>query len=84
MAPGYVPRRGERLKRTVLKSTVQDRVIAAGKWPEAFAELMANPVMFARWYVPCRPAVYSDDPDTVKVIQSLGLDPVEILAPETV
>ncbi|BCM19259.1 hypothetical protein [Mesorhizobium sp. J8] len=66
---------------TVLKSTVQARIITAGKMDEAYAMLTANPVYFARWFAPDHPVVYCDDPDAVGLVDALNLDPAEILAP---
>ena len=66
---------------TVLKSTVQARIIDAGKMGDAYAALTANPVYFARWFAPDHPAVYCDDPDAVGLVTALGLNPAVILAP---
>ncbi|WFP61479.1 hypothetical protein [Mesorhizobium sp. WSM4904] len=68
-------------RQLVLKSVVQARIIAAGKMPQAYAVLTANPIYFARWFAPDHPAVYCDDPDAVGLVRLLGLDPVTILAP---
>ena len=64
----------------VLKSTVQARIIEAGRMPAAYAALTQNPVYFARWFAPGHPAVYCDDPDAVALVKALGLDPAVILA----
>lgn len=66
---------------TVLKSTVQARIIKAGKMTEAKAALDSNAVYFARWFAPDRPVVYCDDPDAMGLVQAIGLDPAVILAP---
>ncbi|RWO83721.1 MAG: hypothetical protein EOS18_02375 [Mesorhizobium sp.] len=66
---------------TVLKSLVQARIIDAGKMSDAYAALTQNPVYFARWFAPDRPAVYCDDPDAILLVTALGLDPDAILAP---
>lgn len=71
----------EPVRETVLKSTVQSRIIDKGKMDAAYAALTANPVYFARWFAPDRPVVFCDDPDAVLLVQALGLDPAEILAP---
>jgi hypothetical protein len=65
---------------SVLKSTVQQRIIDAGKMADAYAALTANPVYFARWFAPDHPVVYCDDPDAVGLVTALGLDPEIILA----
>ena len=69
------------VRRLVLKSIVQSRIIDAGKMQQAYAALTSNAVYFARWFAPDHPAVYSDDPDAVGLIRALGLDPEVILAP---
>lgn len=65
----------------VAKSTVQQRIIDAGKMPDAYAALTGNPIYFARWFAPDHPSVYCDDPDAVTLVQGLALDPDVILAP---
>lgn len=72
---------GEPVRQTVLKSTVQARIIAAGKMVEAKAALDGNAVYFARWFAPDRPVVYCDDPDAMMLVTAIGLDPAVILAP---
>ncbi|MER9028172.1 hypothetical protein [Mesorhizobium sp. M0674] len=69
------------LRRLILKSVVQARIIDAGKMAQAYAALTGNPIYFARWFAPDRPEVYSDDPDAVGLVRALGLDPAVILAP---
>lgn len=71
----------EPVRQTVLKSTVQARIIDKGKMDEAYAALTANPIYFARWFAPDRPVVYCDDPDAILLVQALDLDPAVILAP---
>jgi hypothetical protein len=71
----------EPVRLSVLKSTVQQRIIDAGKMADAYAALTANPVYFARWFAPDHPVVYCDDPDAVGLVTALGLDPEIILAP---
>jgi len=66
----------------VPKSVVMQRIIAKNKMAEAYAMLTGNPVYFARWFAPDKTEVYNDDPDAVLVVNALGLDPAEILAPE--
>lgn len=69
------------VRQTVLKSTVQARIIAAGKMTQAYSALTANAVYFARWFAPDHPVVYCDDADAVALVTALGLDPTVILAP---
>jgi hypothetical protein len=71
----------EPVRQTVLKSTVQARIIEAGKMDQAYAALTSNAVYFARWFAPDRPVVYCDDPDAMGLVQAIGLDPAVILAP---
>lgn len=66
----------------VRKSTVQARLIEAGKMDAAYALLTSHPAFFARWFAPDRPRVFCDDPDAVMVVEALDLDPAVILAPE--
>lgn len=89
VCPGYLYQDGEFVlppaapppRPTVLKSVVQSRIIEAGKMPDAYAALTANPIYFARWFAPDHPAVYCDDADAVTLVTALGLDPAVILAP---
>ncbi len=71
----------EPVRQTVLKSTVQARIIDAGKMDDAYAALTSNAVYFARWFAPARPVVYCDDPDAILLVTAIGLDPAIILAP---
>lgn len=87
-APGYewqdeewVLVEPEPVRHTVLKSTVQARIIDAGKMDEAYAALTSNATYFARWFAPDRPVVYCDDPDAILLVTAIGLDPAVILAP---
>lgn len=64
----------------VRKSTVQDRLIAAGKLEAAYAVLTSNPIYFARWFVSDHPEVYCDDPDALALLHAIGADPNVILA----
>jgi hypothetical protein len=66
----------------VRKSTVQARLITAGKMPAAFQALMSNPVYFARWFAPDHPQVYCDDPDALVLLAAIEADPEIIMAPE--
>jgi len=66
----------------VRKSTVQARLIAAGKMGDAYAVLTTNADHFARWFAPDQPRVYCDDADSVAFLVALGLDPEVFLAPE--
>lgn len=65
---------------TVRKSTVQNRLIEAGKMGDAYQLLTSKAEFFARWFAPDRPEVYCDDPDAVAVVKALALDPETILA----
>lgn len=71
-------------RKLVPKSVVQARIIAKGPqyMTQALQMLQSNAVYFARWFAPDHPAVYCDDPDAVGLVNALGLDPNEILAPE--
>lgn len=75
----YVP--SEPARQTILKSTVQARIIEAGKMDAAYAALTSNATYFARWFAPDRPVVYCDDPDAILLVKAIGLDPKVILAP---
>lgn len=82
IAAPYDPETDFQARPIVRKSTVQARIIDAGKMQDAYAALAANAVYFARWFAPDRPEVYCDDPDAVGLIMALGLDPTVILAPQ--
>lgn len=66
----------------VRKSTVQARLIAAGKMDDAYAALTTNADHFARWFAPDQPRVYCDDADSVAFLVALGLDPEVFLKQE--
>lgn len=66
----------------VLKSTVQQRLIDAGKMDAAYAALTSNATYFARWFAPDHGKVYCDDPDAISLVTAIGADPDIILAPE--
>lgn len=66
----------------VRKSTVQARLIAAGKMEAAYAALTSNPIYFARWFAPDRTEVYCDDPDALFLLKAVGADPQIVLAVE--
>jgi hypothetical protein len=67
----------------IAKSTVQQRLIDAGKMGDAYALLTQYPDKFARWFAPDHPKVYCDDADSVAFLQALSLDPETFLAPES-
>ena len=68
-------------KRTVLKSVIVSRLIAAEKIGAAYQALNSNPEYWARWVASDRPAINHDDPDALAVLKAIGADPSEILAP---
>lgn len=63
----------------IRKSTIQTRLIAAGKMDDAYAALIKFPVAFARWFAPDQPRVYCDDADSIAFLEALGLDPAVFL-----
>jgi hypothetical protein len=66
----------------VRKSTVQGRLIEAGRMDDAYAMLTQHPVSFARWFAPDQPRIYCDDPDAMAFVAAMNLDPAIFLAPE--
>lgn len=74
-------RRAEEPKRTIAKSVIVSRLIAANKIADAKRALDANPAAFARWFASDRPAINHDDPDAIALLKAIGADPTEILAP---
>lgn len=66
----------------VRKSTVQQRLIDAGRMGDAYALLTSYPDKFARWFAPDRPYVYCDDADSVAFLMAMELDPAVFLSPE--
>jgi hypothetical protein len=68
-------------RRLVPKSTIIDRLNAAGKLVAASAALNANLYTRERWYAPDRPAVYADDPEVLALLAAIGADPAVVLAP---
>lgn len=74
-------RRAEEPKRTIPKSVIVSRLIAANKIGAAKAALDASPAAFARWFASDRPAINHDDPDALALLKAIGADPGVILAP---
>jgi hypothetical protein len=66
--------------RTVRKSVIVARLIAANKITAAVQAIMAKPDLFARWTAADRPEVRADDADTIAFLQAIGADPAAILA----
>lgn len=67
-------------RRMVPKSLVQSRLIADGLMGEAHAALMANPILFARWFASDQPNVYADDSDALAFLIALGADVETVMA----
>lgn len=67
-------------KRTVPKSVVVSRLIAAGMIVAAKAALEADPAAWARWVAPDRPVINHDDPDALALFAAIGADPEAIMA----
>jgi len=74
---------GPTARRKVRKSTVQARLIEAGKMVAAHTALMQMPVEFARWFAPDQPEVYADDPDALTLLAAIGADAEVIMAGES-
>jgi len=69
-------------KRQVAKTLVEARVDRhPGKLTQIMAILMMDGSKFVRWISRDYPLVNFDDPDTIAVLEAVGLDPDEILAP---
>lgn len=68
-------------KRTVAKSTIVSRLIETGKIEAAYAALTADPAAWARWVASDRPVINYDDPDAIALLNAIGANPDEILAP---
>ena len=67
---------------SVRKSTVTNRLVAAGKIADAMTALLADAAAFGRWFAPDWPNVYCDDEQVVALLTAIGADPAEILAAE--
>jgi len=67
-------------KRTVLKSVIVARLIAAGLVAAARAALEADAAAWGRWVASDRPAVNCDDPDALALLAAIGADPDAIMA----
>lgn len=68
-------------RRLVPKSSIQERVNAAGKWDAAMALLMPGGVPtinYARWFAPDWPQVYADDENMLAILTAAGCTPEEI------
>lgn len=68
-------------RRTILKSLVTARLIAAGKIGAAYQALNADPSAFARWFAPDHGEVYADDSDALALLAAIGADAEVIMAP---
>lgn len=64
----------------VPKSLIIERLHAAGKLTAASQIWNADVYARERWYAPDRPAVLSDDPEIINMLQTIGADPLTILA----
>ena len=68
-------------RRIVRKSVVEARVDRyPGKLAEVMTILTSNWSLFVRWISHDYPEVYFDDPDTLYVLDLVGLDPAVIMA----
>ncbi len=65
-------------KRKVAKSLILSRITDA-QLEQAMALMTVR--QQERWRAPDQPAVYFDDPETIAVLQAIGADPDEVLAP---
>lgn len=72
---------GPTARRKVPKSVITARLIAAGKMEAAKQALDADAAAFGRWIASDRPAIHADDPDAVALLEAIGADPDEIMAP---
>lgn len=68
------------VRRMVRKSTITNRLIAAGKMEAAHAALMSDAANFARWIAADRPSVYADDPDAHALLTAIDADAATIMA----
>ena len=67
--------------RLVRKSVIIDRLHDAGKLDAAYAVLQAAP-LYDRQRWESRDAIYYNDPTMLAVLNAVGADPADILAPE--
>jgi hypothetical protein len=81
LAAGHGDRSPNPPKRTVLKSVIISRLIAAEKIEAARAALDQDAAAYARWWAPDRPAINCDDPDALALLAAIGADPDVILGP---
>lgn len=66
-------------RRLVPKSLIISRLTD----PQLDAALAAmTPRQKERWRAPDKPAIYSDDPEIVGLIEAIGADPAVVMAPE--
>ena len=68
-------------QRLVRKSVIIDRLHDAGKLDAAYAVLQAAP-LYDRQRWESRDAIYYNDPTILAVLNAVGADPADILAPE--
>lgn len=68
----------EPARRSLPKSTVQERVNAIGKLGHVLAVLNSQPIFFARWFAPDWPEVFADDEGLLAILVAVGCTPEEI------
>lgn len=71
----------EPVRRQVPKSVIIRRLHEVGLLNAASVALNSDLYTRERWYSPDRPDVYADDPEALALLQAIGADPAEILAP---
>jgi hypothetical protein len=69
-------------RRPVPKSLIVMRLNAAGKLAAASSALNADIYARERWYAPDKPAIYADDPEALALLEAIGADAEDILAPQ--
>lgn len=67
-------------RRKIDKDIVEARMAADGTLNAAMKILQSDADMWRRWYARGFPWVYTDDADTIKIIELVGSDPSKILA----
>jgi len=68
-------------RRLIRKTLVKQRLIDLGLMDAAFGVLVSQPVCFARWFDMDYPEVYADDPDALALLEAIGADPAQVMAP---
>jgi hypothetical protein len=76
----FSPAEVEPERKLIPKSVIVQRLIDAGKIEAADTALESDKAAKARWNAADHPAIWSDDPEALALLQAIGADPAVIMA----